>query len=266
MRASLSESIAAYFKSFICLEIFQMVPYPLMSSSSSSPPPFLNLPKQIHIINISASAVRRHWLHCSALHQQETARAARFATLPSSTGGVRAKAETGRETEHPPRVRLHIAVPGLRCFLLLSLTQIVQVIPSQATRMDVFKKGFSIAKEGVVAAAEKTKQGVTEAAEKTKEGVMYVGTKTKEGVVQSVTSVAEKTKEQANVVGEAVVASVNTVANKTVEGAETIVATTGVVKKEDLAAPQPPEQPGVAGEGALAASTGGGGEGENEGN
>ncbi|XP_030918696.1 gamma-synuclein isoform X2 [Geospiza fortis] len=78
------------------------------------------------------------------------------------------------------------------------------------------------------------------------------GTKTKEGVVQSVTSVAEKTKEQANVVGEAVVASVNTVANKTVEGAETIVATTGVVKKEDLAAPQPPEQPRLEGEGAPA--------------
>lgn len=41
--------------------------------------------------------------------------------------------------------------------------------------MDVFKKGFSIAREGVVGAVEKTKQGVTEAAEKTKEGVMYVG-------------------------------------------------------------------------------------------
>lgn len=41
--------------------------------------------------------------------------------------------------------------------------------------MDVLKKGFSMAKGGVVAAAEKTKAGVEEAATKTKEGVIYVG-------------------------------------------------------------------------------------------
>lgn len=43
--------------------------------------------------------------------------------------------------------------------------------------------------------------------------------------------VAEKTKEQANLVGESVVSGVNTVAKQTVEGAETLVTTTGVVKK-----------------------------------
>ncbi|XP_069428450.1 gamma-synuclein [Ovis canadensis] len=115
-------------------------------------------------------------------------------------------------------------------------------LPPLPTAMDVFKKGFSIAKEGVVGAVEKTKQGVTEAAEKTKEGVLYVGVKTKEGVVQSVTSVAEKTKEQANAVSEAVVSSVNTVATKTVEEVENIAVTSGAVRKEALKQPVPSQE------------------------
>ncbi|XP_072351438.1 alpha-synuclein-like isoform X2 [Scyliorhinus torazame] len=93
--------------------------------------------------------------------------------------------------------------------------------------MDVFMKGLSKAKDGVVAAAErKPSREWPEAAGKTKDGVLYVGSRTKE--------VAEKTKEQASLVGGAVVTGMSTVAQKTVEGAGNIAAATGLVKKDQL--------------------------------
>lgn len=67
-------------------------------------------------------------------------------------------------------------------------------------------KGFSMAKEGVVSAAEKTKAGMEEAAAKTKEGVMYVGSKTKEGASAGLGVVGMNRGEGANIVGEAGVA------------------------------------------------------------
>ncbi|XP_030012441.1 gamma-synuclein-like isoform X1 [Sphaeramia orbicularis] len=99
--------------------------------------------------------------------------------------------------------------------------------------MDVLKKGFSIAKDGVVAAAEKTKAGVEEAAAKTKEGVMYVGNKTMEGVVTGVNTVAHKSTEQANIVADTAVTGANEVAQATVEGVENAALASGFVAKEE---------------------------------
>ncbi|KAK6474885.1 synuclein beta L homeolog [Huso huso] len=101
--------------------------------------------------------------------------------------------------------------------------------------MDVFMKGFSKAKEGMAAAAEKTKEGVAVAAGKTKEGVMYVVCHYRQLVSRSLCSltVAEKTKEQASQLGGAVFS-----------GAGNIAAATGLVKKDEFPTDMKPEELG----------------------
>ncbi|CAB1343512.1 unnamed protein product [Coregonus sp. 'balchen'] len=112
--------------------------------------------------------------------------------------------------------------------------------------MDALKKGFSMAKEGVVAAAEKTKAGVEEAAAKTKEGVMYVGNKTKDGMVAGVNTVAQRTTDQANIVGDATVSGANELSQQTVEGLENVAVNSGLVNQGDFS--QGAEQAGQAGQ------------------
>uniref|UniRef100_A0A3P8YR56 Gamma-synuclein n=2 Tax=Esox lucius TaxID=8010 RepID=A0A3P8YR56_ESOLU len=182
------------------------VPVSLSSSDQSSPPP----PPLSLSLSLS--------------HKSSTCTNARAHTRQPRAHGDAHSDRTDRRTEQPP-----LPVPE------------TQPEPARRhspwkkqTSMDALKKGFSMAKEGVVAAAEKTKAGVEEAAAKTKEGVMYVGTKTKDGMVAGVNTVAQRTTEQANIVSEATVTGANELSQQTVEGMENVAVSTGLVNQGDF--------------------------------
>uniref|UniRef100_U3ELP5 Beta-synuclein n=1 Tax=Callithrix jacchus TaxID=9483 RepID=U3ELP5_CALJA len=98
--------------------------------------------------------------------------------------------------------------------------------------MDVFMKGLSMAKEGVVAAAEKTQAGGHRGGGEDQGGrSLRRKQDPRRCGVQGVASVAEKTKEQASHLGGAVFS-----------GAGNIAAATGLVKREEFPTDLKPEE------------------------